>query len=118
MFHVRRKVTLFMIAGLILVIVVSSRSEGVTLAQSPTQAASVLTFNFKMADNNPILQPGSSGQWDAVSVRFPDVILYKGTYYLFYSTFQTPTTPVSIGYAQSNDGLHWTKFDGNPILKG
>src|SRR5215813_10192550 len=88
----------------------SSQDENVSLAQSGTETPTSLTFKFQPVDNNPILQPGAAGAWDAVSVRFPQVVFYKGKYYLFYGTFQTMTDPVSIGFAQSSDGIHWTKF--------
>lgn len=114
----KRNLLWLIMAGWILVLLVSSGNGSATSVQAATPAPPLLTFNFKPFENNPILSPGADGQWDAVSVRFPQVILYKGTYYMFYGTFQTMIAPVAIGYATSDDGIHWTKFDGNPVLKG
>lgn len=88
----------------------------VTFAQ--TETPTLLTFRFKNVENNPILEPGAAGQWDPVSVRFPQVVVYQEIYYLFFGTFQSMNDPAAIGFAQSDDGIHWTKFDGNAILKG
>ena len=86
---------------------------GIGFAQDQTPG-----FQFAPIADNPVLVPGASGAWDAVSVRFPQIVFRDGTYYLFYGTFQSLTQPVSIGYATSQDGDHWTKFDGNPVLSG
>jgi predicted GH43/DUF377 family glycosyl hydrolase len=37
---------------------------------------------------------------------------------MFYGTFQSKDKPVAIGYATSEDGFDWTKYDGNPVLQG
>src|SRR5664279_1813528 len=76
------------------------------------------TLQFTPITDNPVLVPGASGAWDAVSVRFPQIVFQDGTYYLFYGTFQSSTKPVSVGYATSQDGDHWTKFASNPVLSG
>ncbi len=76
----------------------------IVMAQTATPktmpSAETLTFDFKNVSDNPVLQSGKAGQGDAVSVRFPQVVVNKGKYYLFYGTFQTMTDPVGIGYAQ------------------
>jgi len=106
--------------GGIFLILTPGTSGSVRQSQTATQAATptVLVIHFTGAANNPILSPGKKGEWDTGSVRFPQVVFDKGTYYLFYGTFQTMDDPVAIGYATSSDGLHWTKFSGNPILGG
>jgi predicted GH43/DUF377 family glycosyl hydrolase len=118
MFQRTRTLLLLVLAGSLFAVLGSSNTERAALAQTATETAAQVTFNFRMVDSNPILKPGAVGQWDAVSVRFPQVIVYKGTYYLFYATFQNMNDPVGIGFAQSDDGIHWTKFNNNPILKG
>src|SRR5689334_17276861 len=118
MINQRRYLFLCVLAGFIVFTFFSSQTSGLSLAQSATESPNSLNMNFKQVGNDPILEPGPAGEWDAVSVRFPEVVYDKGTYYLFYGTFQTMTDPVSIGLAESNDGIHWTKLDKNPILKG
>jgi sucrose-6-phosphate hydrolase SacC (GH32 family) len=63
------------------------------------------------------LRPGADDEWDAVSVRFPHALFHDGLFHLFYGTFQDFTTPVAIGYATSEDGIHWMKFEENPIFE-
>lgn len=69
---------------------------------------------------NPVLTVGSSGNWDSDSVDESWVIKEGGQYKMWYSgqhwnpdgSIQTWT----IGYATSPDGIHWTKYSGNPVL--
>jgi len=69
---------------------------------------------------NPVLSPGSTGQWDAGSVNEAWVIRQDGGYKMWYtgeSAGSGSTSPVyAIGYATSPDGIHWTKYSGNPVF--
>lgn len=87
----------------------------ITAQEAPSGPVDI---RFMTVEANPILVPGEKGAWDTVSVRFPNVVFHDGTYHMFYGTFQNFNSPVSIGYAQSADGIHWAKSDKNPILKG
>ncbi|MCK5548201.1 MAG: PKD domain-containing protein [Thermoplasmata archaeon] len=63
---------------------------------------------------NPVLDSGSSGSWDDVSVRTPNV-LYDGiTYHMWFSGYDGGNW--RIGYATSSDGITWTKHAANPVL--
>jgi predicted GH43/DUF377 family glycosyl hydrolase len=65
--------------------------------------------------NNPVLSPGTTGAWDSFGVRSSAVVSKNGTYYLFY--FATGVLSGNrIGLAKSQDGIHWERFQGNPIL--
>jgi predicted GH43/DUF377 family glycosyl hydrolase len=75
------------------------------------------TLEFTPVEDNPVLSPGNDGEWDAVSVRFPNVLFHDGLFHLFYGTFQDFTSPVAIGYATSEDGVAWTKYEENPIFE-
>jgi predicted GH43/DUF377 family glycosyl hydrolase len=64
---------------------------------------------------NPVLDIGLPGSWDEKHVFHPE-ILYDGmTYHLWYNG-QSGLEP-EIGYASSPDGVTWTKYPGNPVLK-
>jgi predicted GH43/DUF377 family glycosyl hydrolase len=58
------------------------------------------------------------GTWDATWVQAPAVIRENGQYKMWYSSYINlpPVYPYSIGYATSPDGIHWTKYSGNPVL--
>jgi predicted GH43/DUF377 family glycosyl hydrolase len=83
-----------------------------------TSFAQAVVVTLTPIEGNPILTPGETGEWDAVSVRFPQIVFADDTYYLFYGTFQSRSEPVSIGFAVSTDGEQWTKSEDNPVISG
>lgn len=71
-------------------------------------------------EGNPILIKGEAGEWDSGFVFAGHVIYKDGTYHMFYTggeNFAVLTKPRAVGYATSKDGLTWTKYANNPILK-
>jgi predicted GH43/DUF377 family glycosyl hydrolase len=63
---------------------------------------------------SPVLSP-SPGTWEAYTVEQPMVIRENGQYKMWYSG--SPDFVVTmIGYASSPDGIHWTKYPGNPVM--
>lgn len=64
-----------------------------------------------------VLTP-SPGAWDAFTVEKPMVIRENGQYKMWYSSWYNnpPTYPGYLGYATSPDGVHWTKYAGNPVM--
>ncbi len=75
--------------------------------------------SFSAYDANPILSYGlASEDWDSGILYLPEVIEKDGTYYMFYTaSVNLLTTPMSIGYATSMDGMSWTKQNQNPIFE-
>lgn len=69
---------------------------------------------------NPVLTPGSPGNWDSDSVDESWIIQDGGQYKMWYSgQHWNPEGSIQnweIGYATSPDGIHWTKYTGNPVL--
>jgi predicted GH43/DUF377 family glycosyl hydrolase len=72
--------------------------------------------NFTKYSGNPILKVGSSGAWDASSVTYPNII-YNNNEFLMYYTGVNSGGKWEIGLASSADGIKWTKYSGNPVLK-
>ena len=66
--------------------------------------------------NNPVLDTGQSGEWDSESVASPTVIYVNGQYKMWY-TGDNGSDHNRIGLSTSNDGIHWTKYSGNPVLQ-
>jgi len=65
---------------------------------------------------SPILTP-DSGTWDSEGVEKQRVIREHGQYKMWYTGAANSTlVPASIGYATSPDGIHWTKYSGNPVM--
>jgi hypothetical protein len=82
-----------------------ARADGVTLH---------LNAAIKHPEN-PVLLPGAPHQWDSLQVTWPGTVLYdaaEGLFRCWYSGFdavQTPERWWKPGYAESADGIHWTK---------
>jgi len=71
-----------------------------------------------MNGGNAILSPGTGSVWDTVLMGF-DVIVHNGTYWMYYTGSRSTslTDPRHIGLATSTDGLNYTKYSGNPIVR-
>ena len=66
---------------------------------------------------NPVLDVGPAGAWDAGRVESPTVIKDGDEFKMWY-TGEDERGNSAIGYATSEDGIEWTKYAGNPVLKG
>jgi predicted GH43/DUF377 family glycosyl hydrolase len=64
---------------------------------------------------SPVLSP-TANTWDAYTTDGPMVIREKGQYKMWYTSYLSPTAPDYLGYATSPDGIHWTKYAGNPVM--
>ena len=69
-----------------------------------------------------VMNAGAAGAWD-VSIDTPEIVRDTVGYKLYYfgdtlpgGSNQNPSSEASIGVATSADGIHWTKYAGNPIL--
>jgi predicted GH43/DUF377 family glycosyl hydrolase len=72
-------------------------------------------FNWEM-DSSAVLSP-DPGTWDEFTTEQFSVIRENGQYKMWYSSWtNSPPYPGYIGYATSPDGIHWTKYSGNPVL--
>jgi hypothetical protein len=79
------------------------------------------SIDFQIMNNgNAILTPGSGADWDKVFIsQGIDVIKHKDMYYLYYIGSETSSllSPRHIGLATSSDGVNFTKYSGNPIVR-
>jgi predicted GH43/DUF377 family glycosyl hydrolase len=67
----------------------------------------------------PVLQPDPSSDWDNDEENRPSVIKKDGKYLMWYSGQMNPYTNEGmsvIGYAESDDGLHWIR-SREPVVK-
>jgi len=62
-----------------------------------------------------VLGPGPAGSWEADKVGRPSVLYENGTYQMWYDGAANGARHV--GYATSTDGVTWTRYAGNPVLK-
>lgn len=76
---------------------------------------------FEKLLDAPVLSPSESG-FDSWSVYNPAVTIHEGKFYMFYraedrAESETPYMGTSrIGLAISEDGIHFEKYAGNPII--
>jgi hypothetical protein len=72
------------------------------------------TGDAPFAQSDPVLPVGPDGSWDSTSVWGCAVLKTSSGWEMFYTG--SDGQQVQIGYAASPDGIHWTKFEDNPIL--
>ena len=72
---------------------------------------------FERAGEGPVLGPGEA-PWESVDVLSCEVLWDEGskTFRMWYTGFDGER--YAIGYAESEDGLSWTRYPGNPLLVG
>lgn len=95
-----------------------SGSEGTAQSRSIGVAFSADGVKWVPYASNPIIKGGSE-PYDAYYARFPSVIYENGTYEMWYTghnALNASALSVTINYATSKDGVHWTKYSGNPVL--
>ena len=79
-------------------------------------------------DEAPLLTVGESPAWDSLSITPGSVIDVDGVKRLYYSGFSAEQV-IGVGYAESADGITWTKYndsettsvaftDSDPVLPG
>lgn len=64
---------------------------------------------------NPVVSRHSQS-WASQSIFNPEVVYDGLQYYMWYSGSDSDTT-ASLGYAWSDDGIHWTLYENNPVLE-
>jgi predicted GH43/DUF377 family glycosyl hydrolase len=78
-------------------------------------------IHWTKSANNPVIAHGP-GTYDARYTRGPSVVFDHGTYRMWYTGATALNSSTSyfnaIDYATSPDGVHWTKFQGNPVFTG
>jgi hypothetical protein len=72
--------------------------------------------NWFQPCNYSLLGPGTLGAWDEASAADPAVLITGVGLQMWYVGSDV-FGQRAIGYASSLDGLTWTKYEGNPILR-
>jgi beta-1,2-mannobiose phosphorylase / 1,2-beta-oligomannan phosphorylase len=68
-------------------------------------------------DTLKYMLPGASEAWDGISIGVPYVICFGANDYRMWYAGSGLAGTVSIGYATSRDGVSWTRYSQNPVLK-
>jgi predicted GH43/DUF377 family glycosyl hydrolase len=102
----------------------SLRGAMIGMATSPdgihwTKYDDPMTTDPPYSESDPVLQRDPDG-WDMVDLAGGCVVQSAEGWEMFYSGRGQVegSGPIAyrIGYAASDDGIHWTKYEGNPIL--
>ncbi len=67
--------------------------------------------------SEPVLTTGSAGSWDDHVLLFPKVLFNGKVYEMWFAGSRGVFSTSQTGYATSPDGIHWTKYALNPVLK-
>lgn len=74
-------------------------------------------ITWKEYDRNPVLVTGAENSLDFASVQDPSVVRTDGIYHCWYGTLgKWDVEGQQIGYATSLDGIHWNKYEKNPVI--
>ncbi len=72
---------------------------------------------------NPVLRKGEPGSGEDYMVGLPTVLKRGTLYEMWYAgvssadiSFDNKIDTVNIGYATSTDGIHWAKYENNPVM--
>ena len=71
-------------------------------------------LNWEKDSGNPVMAR-NAGQWDEY-VGSPYVLYSNGLFEMWYMGISGSLSKWKIGYANSTDGIHWNRYNGNPIL--
>jgi hypothetical protein len=68
--------------------------------------------------HTPILTIGEAGTWESSGVGYPRVVYRGGIFHMLYLgwTNEAGDVHAAVGYATSEDGLNWTKYESNPVF--
>jgi predicted GH43/DUF377 family glycosyl hydrolase len=66
---------------------------------------------------DPVIDVGGVGDWDETHVLDPATVKIDGTIFLYYSAV-SPRCSRSVCLATSDDGIHFSKFQKNPVVIG
>ena len=71
--------------------------------------------NWEKYQNNPVLKTGDAETWESVVSAIISVVYHDGVYKAWISGADETDTG-RIGYATSEDGIVWTRYENNPVL--
>jgi predicted GH43/DUF377 family glycosyl hydrolase len=84
------------------------------------QATETTTSSWQKDNSNPVLTRGEPYGPDFYAISDCWVIFHEGKYKMWYTgggaVLPDEYLHSSIQYATSEDGIHWTKYDNNPVF--
>jgi predicted GH43/DUF377 family glycosyl hydrolase len=71
-------------------------------------------LHWERAATDPVLDAG--GGWERSNVMCPHVLYENGVFRMWYSGGEK-YEPDAVGYAESDDGIHWRRHPDNPVIR-
>jgi len=84
-------------------------------SMSAPRATTVSSTTWEKYTGNPVLNLGSNGSWDDLSVWAPTVLWKDNLYRMWYCGGRN-NQYIRIGLATSLDGISWTRYGTGPVL--
>jgi len=78
-------------------------------------STSIAQTDWTKYPGSPVLVPGSTNSWEGWTVYAPFVLKQMDTLKLWYTGSKSFDVD-HIGYATSIDGIHWQRYNANPVL--
>ena len=97
------------------VAMVEARERAAGLLEEPEPPPTLLEQWFKYYQN-PVLRVGTAGAFDDKSIDCQTIGWFNGQYMMWYIGTSFAFS-CEMGVATSPDGIAWTKYEGNPILR-
>jgi predicted GH43/DUF377 family glycosyl hydrolase len=71
---------------------------------------------WSLFQDNPLLRLGAIGQWDEMGASWASVVRPTSSEWRMYYSGKDRNGRLRVGLALSDDGLHWEKYENNPVL--
>jgi predicted GH43/DUF377 family glycosyl hydrolase len=73
-------------------------------------------IDWTRVSSTPVLELGGPNEWDSRATWKVYVMFEEGRYRMWYTGHDGINCKSSIGYAESANGVNWTRLPSNPIL--
>jgi sucrose-6-phosphate hydrolase SacC (GH32 family) len=67
---------------------------------------------------NPVFQGTGTDTWDKKIRERGFILKEDGEYKMWYTGYAQDSEPKYLGYATSDDGIHWSRYSDEPVFKG
>lgn len=93
-----------------------TRSPETSVANKDSTAYPLEILDFIADKRNPVFKGTDTDTWDKKIRERGYILREDGVYHLWYTGYRDePAAEMHLGYATSNDGINWKRYENNPI---
>lgn len=93
-----------------------TRSPETSVANKDSTAYPLEILDFIADKRNPVFKGTDTDTWDEKIRERGYILREDGVYHLWYTGYRDePDAEMHLGYATSNDGINWKRYENNPI---